>query len=217
VTDARSALESLFLFSGLAPERCREVLALCTPQVIRRKRGEALCTPEEFPRALTLITEGRCDVLQGTTVLNTLHAGDCFGIVSLYSARPVYPTTVLARRETAAILLLLEDIERMVRMEPEIAINMVRFLTGRVEFLEERTATFAEPSVEKRLAAHLLRKADPDGTVTINRKHTAQMLGCGRASLYRALDALEEKHLISRIDGTLRLIDQNELERMTRS
>lgn len=213
-------LSRLFLFEGMEREEILWKLALVQPKREVYRRGETLCEPQQYRRALFVIAKGECDVTQGDedgrVVLNTLRAGDSFGIVSLFSQRTVFPTTVTARRETEVIVLSRADVERMMNVCPAIGINIISFLTDRVEFLNDRVASLTESTVERKVAGYLLAACPPEGepVVSINRKHTAEALHCGRASLYRVLDALKEKGFIACEGSKIRVISREGLERI---
>ena len=219
-TDTReTVLDSLFLFDGLTHKEIDAALAQVTPETAVFRRGEMLCEPQRFRRALYILLRGECDVLQGgesRVVMNTLHAGDTFGVVSLFSRRSTFPSTVSARRETEVMILSRGDVEKMMAINPRISINLLAFLTDRVEYLNQKAAALTEPTVEKKLASFLLTvfRENEGKPITLNRKHTAEALHCGRASLYRALDALEAKRLITRQDNDLFVISPEGLERI---
>lgn len=213
-------MQDLFLFDGLHHDEILWNLALAKPRRERYARGQTLCDPTHFQRALYVVTRGECDVLQGNgdsrVTLNTLHTGDSFGVVSLFSGRDVYPTTVVARRETEVIVLSRADVERMMNACPRISVNLIMFLTNRVEFLNSRLAALTEPTVTRKVASHLLaaRPAEGAPVIELNRKHTAEVLNCGRASLYRALDELENHGLIACEGSKIHLVSPEGLERM---
>lgn len=215
-----NALSKLFLFEGMEREEILWKLALAQPKCEVYHRGEVLSAPQEFRRALFVITKGECDVIQGegesALVLNTLRTGDTFGIVSLFSQRTVFPTTVMARKETEVIVLDRSDVERMMNACPQIGVNIISFLTDRVEFLNDRVASLTEPTVERKVAGFLLAacSTEEEPVFMLNRKHTAEALHCGRASLYRALDDLKTKGIIACEGSIIKVISREGLERI---
>lgn len=204
MTEPLSLLSSLFLFQGLQEQELTQALQATSPQYRQYRRGEILCEPSRYVRAVFLLLRGECDVQQGSMVVNSLKAGDSFGVVSLFSQKETFPTTVVARKETEVLMLSREDIEQMMLICPRISRNLITFLTDRIEFLNSRMASLAEPNVERKLYSWLLsacRAAESD-QVLMNRSRTAEALHCGRASLYRALEELEKKNMIA-IHGNL--------------
>ena len=88
-------------------------------------------------------------------------------------------------------------------------LNIMEFLVDRVAFLNRKITTFAGYSSESRLNMYLTENAE-NGRVVIDGSYTelAEMLGVGRASLYRSLDALEEKKIIKRKGRTIDIIGE---------
>lgn len=209
-----------FLFEGMSAIEVAAALALAAPQHRLYRRGEIICCPDHYQRALYVLLRGECEVLKGDgatrMVMNTIGPGGSFGVVSLFSRKHQYPTTVEARRETELLLLTGEDVERMMAAHSKVSVNLLRFLTDRVEFLGDRLAELTEPTVERKLASHLLKCWQDGGQqpISLNRKRTAELLHCGRASLYRALDALEQQKLISWQEDNLLVVSPEGLERM---
>ena len=90
------------------------------------------------------------------------------------------------------------------------SINFTEFLTDRICFLNEKIASFTGYTAESRLTMYLKEhasaSADSEKTGTSPHillpplKTLAETLGVGRASLYRALDSMEENGSIKR-DG----------------
>ena len=81
---------------------------------------------------------------------------------------------------------------------PEVSMNYIRFLHQRIGFLNEKIRTFTESSVQKRVLGFLESHAPPGGEIRIpgGMAALARELNIGRTSLYRALEALEEKNKI---------------------
>jgi len=73
------------------------------------------------------------------------------------------------------------------------AMNMIRFLTDRIVFLNKKITNLAGYSAVSRLRMYLEEKSDGN-TVLLHcsLSELAEYLGVGRASLYRALDSLKE-------------------------
>lgn len=83
------------------------------------------------------------------------------------------------------------------------AVNLAEFLVGRVLFLNKKIASLAGYSAGSRLAMYIADNASvQDGvtqlTLPCSLTDFAEMLGVGRASLYRTLDAMEAEGKITR-------------------
>ena len=90
-----------------------------------------------------------------------------------------------------------DDLIAMIKKHPEVSLNVIKFLTSRITFLNTKVATFSEKSTVQKLAYYLLSKQREFGnTVKISRTTLAAELGVGRASIYRDLDTLSQKGLV---------------------
>ena len=83
------------------------------------------------------------------------------------------------------------------------AVNFAEFLVGRVLFLNKKIASLAGYSASSRLTMYIEDNASMrDGVMQLRLPCSltdfAEMLGVGRASLYRTLDAMEAEGKITR-------------------
>lgn len=216
--DWKKTLGKTFLLEGINPREQEELLEGMTPALCSYRRGETLCEPGTPPDGLFFLLGGTCDVVHEMrgerAVLNTLRKGECFGVLSLFSSREAYPTRVVARRETETMELSRADVLALIGRCPQVSINLMRFLTGRVEFLNDRLAELTEPTVERKLLRYLCGVAKNTGkrSFPVNRAHLSEQLCCGRASLYRAMDELCQQGLIRCEGKQVEIADREKLE-----
>ena len=100
------------------------------------------------------------------------------------------------------------------RRDFSITENYIRYLAGRVWFLNETISNLTAGTVEQRLAGFLLER--PASGIPSSMAGLARQLNVGRASLYRAMDALEAEGLIRRDGKTLTVLDWEGLRARTR-
>jgi CRP-like cAMP-binding protein len=84
-------------------------------------------------------------------------------------------------------------------------------LAGRVRFLNRKIQCFTAGSAERRLALWLLSEEEEVITLPSSLTTLSDMLDIGRASLYRALDKLENSGLISREGRNIALLSPDEI------
>ena len=189
------AMES-FLFREV-PE---QALDFCLEQSEgeHARRGETLYTPGRFRRCLGLVLEGRVRVTRGEMFVGVLERGDWFGAAALFHDREAYPSTLTALTECHVLFFPQSAVERLMERWPRAGANYVRYLSGRIQFLSDRLNSLAAGSAEDKVEQFLTHSADERGEVTLSATAMAQALGLGRASVYRAFDALEEQGKITR-------------------
>lgn len=130
-------------------------------------------------------------------LLQRLEKGKVFGAASLFSEETEDVTILRAEGDASTFFLPIALITELICENSDFALSYVTFLSEKIRFLNKRMSELSAPSVTQKLAAFLLRK---ENGIAQTKVKLASALGIGRASLYRALDELEETGLIS-VDG----------------
>ncbi len=180
-------------------------------------KGQVIYDRTHFRRCLGLILSGRVRVekpaARGSAMLiSVLGQGDCFGASVLFSGRTMFPTLLTAESPTEVLFIPEERIHWAMRRDFSITENYIRYLSDRVWFLNETIANLTAGTVEQRVARFLLERADGEGRITVSMSGLARQLSVSRASLYRALDSLEETGAIHRQGRTIVILDRPALE-----
>lgn len=175
-------------------------------------RGAVVYGPGRFRRCLGVVLRGRIEVRRESILMAALSAGDVFGAAALFNDSPDYPTTLTALSPCQTLLIPQEQIRRLLRECPAFAENYTAYLSGRIQFLSQRLETVSAPSAEGKLARYLL-SAD-EGELTLSATQLGQRLGVGRATLYRAFEALEDAGAIAREGKTIRILNQDALRQV---
>jgi CRP-like cAMP-binding protein len=213
-------IQDCFLFRGIDEGELRELLYDRESETRSYRRGELIYSCESGKRLLGLVISGECEVVRnrqdgGPIVLNTLGRSDSFGILSVISDNPP-PTAVYASRSCEILFFDDEQIRRFIETSPKVSKNLISFLADRIAFLNRRIATFSGNRVEDRLAAYLIAQSRSVGSRSFSFSHgrCAEQINAGRASVYRAVAALEAEGLISVANKTVSITDPEGLERM---
>ena len=216
MTDKEGALlgllEGTFLFQD-APEAAVAALADGRAQLRRAARGEVIYDPRHFQRCLGVVAEGTVRVNKGELLMSTLRRGDLFGAAALFNDQPDYATTLTARTPCALVLLPQDLVEELMGRWPQVGRNYVAYLSSRIRLLSAKIdALTAGPALRK--AAQYLLSRQAGGTAELDCSVTdlAHRLGVSRASLYRALDGLEERGVIARQGRLVQILDGKALQ-----
>lgn len=207
-----SLLEGIFLFQG-APEAAQA--ALTDPRVLRRTaaKGEVIYDPRRFQRCLGVVLEGSVQVSKGALIMSVLKRGDLFGAAALFYQRPDYATTLTARTPCRVLLLPQALVEELMGRFPEVCRSYVAYLSERIRFLSGKIDALTAGSAERKVAQYLLSRLDGEwAELDCSATGLAQRLGVSRASLYRALDALEARGAVRRAGKRFRIPDPAALE-----
>lgn len=200
----RQMVSKSFLLRGV-PEEGLEFL-LSGGHTERAGRGQVLYAPQRFRRCLGLVLSGKVRVTRGEMFVAALGKGDWFGAAALFNEREEYPSTVTALSECTVLFFPQESVAELMRRWPMAGENYVRYLSERIGFLSDRLNSLAAGNAEEKVEQFLLRSADETGVFTGSATAMAQALGLGRASVYRAFEALERRGVITRDGKHIRVL-----------
>ena len=194
----------VFLFDGMPAEQLDALLGGLPPPE-RFRRGARLYSRRRFRRALGIVLSGTVRVFRDEgggrrVVMNQLGPAGVFGAAALFGDEAEYVTEIEAAEDCVVQFIGQEQMADLMRRDYRIAENYIRFLTGRIRFLNRRIAGFTGGQADERLSAYLLAHRGPDGLVKLpgSMVELAQTLNIARSSLYRSLDALEAAGKIRR-------------------
>ena len=196
-------LSSCFLFRGFSLEEMEHLLAQEDIAFQKYATGEVILSPEIGSPALMVLLKGSAIVEKragdGILRMNELSSGALFGLASLFSGAEAhtFPTSIIAHKNVEVLVIPENALREMMRREFRLTENYIRYLTGRVHFLNDRIEGLICPSAEERVLLYLTRHAE-GGKLTQGLTSLARCLGMSRASLYRALNKLEQEGRIHR-------------------
>ena len=135
------------------------------------------------------------------TLLKMLKDHDVFGIANLYSNTESFPSVITAKSETTVILIDGNAFKMLIENDKDMLIAYLGLLSNKIVYLNKKISTFTAGSAEKKLCIFLAEN-ERDGVFdqNVSMSSLSDMLSIGRASLYRALEALSYHGLIIR-DG----------------
>ncbi len=207
----RSFLTETFLFSGFSADEIDALPCKIEAESLTFEKGQHLDFSFSEVKKIAFVLFGECEVMSNKLVINTLKKGDSFGILSVFSDEP-YPTHILARNRCGILFLTKETLTSLIECSPKVARNVITFLAGRVTFLNHKVATLGGASVEKKCASYLKEQYNSFGErFAFPISSVARKIGAGRASLYRALDALEAKEILRHEDGAIQILQPKKL------
>ena len=210
-TDDSQTLLQTPLFAGTDAATLQQILSCAGVSRSAFAKGEAIYTPEHFSNRIGILLEGaaivekRCE--ESRMLMSILKTGDIFGAATLFLQRDdAYMVSIRAVESVRALFIEEDALLGVMRQHFSIAENYMRYLTTRVRFLNQRIEGFVQPTVEDRLLLFLQHNAVAGVcTLPFGMSALADALCVSRATLYRALEALERDGRISRENRTIRL------------
>ena len=194
---------STFLFEGVDEIVVEGIVRDPRCRLQRFQKNQIIFDETHFMRCLGIILVGTVRVDKETPdgkrmKMSDLSPGECFGAASMFSSREVYATRLMAQDSTEILFIPEEVILWAMHRNFHITENYIRYLSNRIWFLNEKISGLTAGSVDQRVSVFLMDQCDASGRLISSMTELSRQLNIGRASLYRALDALEEKGLIRR-------------------
>lgn len=176
------------------------------------KKGEKLTG---YQRCLGILLQGTLLVENGSgTPLNQLKAGSLFGVSTVFTEHQSHVTDIYAKEACRIFLLTQQELAEIFLENFRVNENYLSFLTDRIRFLNWKIDLFSATTAEQKLLCYLRhqKRQELEGDfVTVEpMTQLANLLGMGRASLYRAIEALEQSGKLSRIDRKVWKVDLEE-------
>ena len=181
--------ERIFINRALTDERCR---------LVETKKGTVVFDVFDYRNSLGFLLAGRIEVTKPSSSrysMNTLEKGSLFGSADLYDEDAEVVTVLTAASSCRIVFFPLGLLETLMREDSTVAFNYIRFLTGRVRFLNEKIYGLVSESARASLSHYIVQRVErcgerlcvkPEGSISA----LAERLNIGRASLYARLTHL---------------------------
>ena len=123
-------------------------------------------------------------------------------------------SVITATKKTEVLAVPADAVSFLIDTNREFRQRYILFLTSRIRFLNDRIRSYVSQGATSRLAQHLLLcDEDQSGNIELPcpASKLADMLGVGRASLYRAFDTLTGSGIIDRKGRKIMILDHCKL------
>lgn len=205
-----SVFDNLFLLNGLSSDDKEAIISLFDETIIFKK-GELIYSGDSFLRAIAVIVKGKAVAVTNNErklVMKELPAGSCFGAAAVFGHNKSYVSRVTAQSDTEICFIKESVLTEIFKKYPRTAVNYITFLSDRIRFLNNKLSVISGSDAEDTVLKYLTSSSDSNGyaAIPVSMTMLAKMLGLGRASLYRSLDALEQSGNIIRENNRIKVI-----------
>ncbi len=190
------------------------------------ERGQVFYTPEDRSEALFLLKKGRVRIYRVAPdrwefTLAVVEAGTMFGEMAL-TAQRMQEAYAEAAEPSYICILKSEDLEGLVRKNPDLGLRIIRVLSERLRLCEARLEDIGLKDVPARLASLILQLAESEGVMTpegpmipahYTHRQLATMIGSSRESVTRAFTKLQKAGAVELRHRHVYLKDVQALER----
>lgn len=188
------------LFHGIDEGIVAGVLETAGCRFVSLCKGAVVFDAYDYRNCLGLVLSGSVNVTKPSSsryTMATLGRGSLFGSANLYDDDTAAVTVLTASSNCRIVFFPRELLETIMLETQQVALNYIRFLTGRVRFLNDKIEGLVSVNAEAALKQYLIQNTVTCGEKRIVRLHgsisaLAETLNIGRASLYRAFEALRQ-------------------------
>ncbi len=196
-------LSELPLFSSLTDSQWKSMEEKA--DIISFRNGQSISDHLKENPSLAILLQGSATVQNqegDPACLQILKEHAVFGVANLFSKDNRTVSNIVAQKETVLCCFSAPTIEEWMRSNPAFAMDYIRFLSDRIRFLNQRLTAFTASDTTDRVKYYfsgLCCNSSLPLTVSVNAVRLANMLNMGRASLYRAFDALESAGMLRKV------------------
>ncbi len=211
------------IFYAVPMSTIEKIVASPDCEVKDYRKGQLIYGGTEFSRSLGVVLSGSLRVTKGNAgghamIMSTLGPSSLFGAAALFNDESEYATDITAISDTRIVFFAQRLVCRMLHFDPQIADNYIKYLSGRILFLNKKMYFLTAGTAEQRLSSFLLDNV-PQGRpceLPMPISRLAGALNISRASLYRAFDTLTRSGAIEKDGKAIRINDAERLKKYMR-
>jgi CRP-like cAMP-binding protein len=211
-------LKYIPLFSELSDNDLREIVKLAVRQVY--KKDNMILIEEEIGSTMFIILDGRVKISRISddgreVILSILSEGDFFGEMSILDGQN-RSANVVTLDDSKIMVIRREDFLQMLHDYPQIAINLLKELAGRLRRSDAQIKSLSLQNATGKVASTLLRIADDSGKIHLGQveiprlppqQDLANMAGTSRETISRVLKALTKQGYLKKEGSRLIIKD----------
>lgn len=213
-----SFLKYIPLFSELTDAELKEIVKLAVRQVY--KKDNMILIEEEIGSTMFIILDGRVKISRISddgreVILSILSEGDFFGEMSILDGQN-RSANVVTLDDSKIMVIRREDFLQMLHDYPQIAINLLKELAGRLRRSDAQIKSLSLQNATGKVASTLLRIADDSGKIHLGQveiprlppqQDLANMAGTSRETISRVLKALTKQGYLKKEGSRLIIKD----------
>ncbi len=164
----------------------------------------------EIKNSLALFLEGRAEIVKEseskTAFMKSVSDLTLLGLATLFSAKEEYISTLISKTEVKMLVFSEDFVKSLISCNSDFSLRLVSLLCQKVRYLNRRIDFYTCSDAEEKLREFIVRSSGADGKIVMSMSKLSETLDIGRASLYRAITALEEKGYIIKDGKTIQLL-----------
>ncbi|MBE6790721.1 MAG: Crp/Fnr family transcriptional regulator [Clostridia bacterium] len=213
-----SALRKCRLFTNCSDEAVNELLGSKKYEIRSYLKGEKVFSPDYFEKSIAVILKGSADVLKhtekGALYMNTLCAGNIFGMSGIFYEGDSFPTTVTAKENSRILLITKEQLTQLFMTYPLMLTNYLEILSSKIHFLNKKIERLNSSDAKTALKNYLTELSDKNNSsefiLPVSYQKLSSMLSIGRTSVYRAFEELIKEGFIEKNGKVIIITERKE-------
>ena len=138
--------------------------------------------------------------------------GEMFGEVAVFENKP-YPASAQAAEETMVLGIKKSDFLGFLAKRPEVALRIIKVLSGRLRDAQARLKDIAGERVEQRIASILLMISSKLGSeIPFTREEIANMAGTTTETTIRVMSRFKDEGVVQSKRGMTIIVDEDKLK-----
>lgn len=214
------SLSNVSLFHGLPEEQVRVLTRIAVPRLV--EKGEEIFQAGEEARGFYVVKSGSIKIYRAAMngkeqIIHIWGQGDMFGEVPVFQGT-TFPASARALQRSKLLFFQRKAFRSLIRDEPDLGMNMIALLAGRLRLLVGQVATLSLKEVPQRLAAYLLLLASTQESdelrLELPKGQIASYLGTIQETLSRTLRRMAEQEVIAMRGRHISILDKSQLENL---
>lgn len=224
--DVIQQLKRMPVFADLPEAQLKDIYAITTERKYRK--GSVIFLEGEQGEGFHYLQSGKVKIVKMTDdgrehIINILSPGDLFAEVLLFNNR-AYPATAIAVDDSKVGVIKNSDLERLILGNNLLALQLIKALSQRLLFAQQKIKNLALHDVTARTAETLLRLGAKHGrslangqieiTLDLSRQDLASLVGTTRETVTRTLSSLKKDRMIDFDIHKIVILEPDKLQRL---
>ena len=140
------ALKNIELFHDIPGEVLADIAALLEEETF--EKGQYIVNEGDLGKEMYMIVKGEVEVVAGGNVVAVMKEGAGFGEMALIDSQP-RSADIIARNDVLVLKMESDDFLEILKQRDEVALGVIRVLTGRIRELNAKLAEKVSGKKEK--------------------------------------------------------------------
>jgi CRP-like cAMP-binding protein len=194
------------LFKNLTAEKIHTLLSQIDYTIKKYKNNEVLFWEDTLCNQLSIVIKGSIRVESinysgKVLIVRQISENEIFGEGLIFSDNNFYPVNVVSQKMNTEVLhIKKKDILKLFQLNQEISANLIRILSNKMTFLNQKVRLLALNTIRQKISLYLLEKYKENQSMKIpiltTKKNLADLFGIARPSLSRELMTMKSERII---------------------